>query len=234
MAQSELSIYNEALSLVGGQAGLTAVDQKGPEAASCRLHYPTVKRAVFDQAFWPSSKMSKILALSAENDFKDDWTEADPVYPWRYAYELPTGFLNALELFSVDVDASPSELVSYGGNYGQFEITYWEPVAGLALMTNLKDAGLVFSREITDPAGWDINLYQAVVWHLAHRLVMPTSANTGFVNQILAQANFFTTRALENNANKSEETLTEPVSDIEAARLGYARASFRRGYHYYD
>lgn len=211
---TKLDLFNQAISLVGGQARLVDVNDSGPEAEQCRRWYETAKKMVFKMAYWPWVRRSVKLTLYAENDFADEWVAGDPPLPYKYSYLLPEDYINAREVRNIEAN-------NYRGSEPQqFIIEYDSTLPGQILATNCENAVLLYMADSDDPESWDVLIQQAIAYALAEKISISLSGDPNFSVQMLEKAQIFARRALVNQANAEDRRLVEPQSPILQSRYG--------------
>lgn len=181
-----LAVYNEALSAAGAQGKLASTGDTSREAELCNLHYVRVRNSVFRAANWVSLKRTAQLALVAERDFSEDWTDGDPLPGWTYAYALPADYIRARYL----ADGLSFTLAKRG--------------AELVLCTQASPAVLTYTYNETNPALWEGALYELVVARLARVIAKPLGADNETLGDVDAQWREIYVRALTESANEAQ------------------------------
>lgn len=210
MANSEIEIWNMALGACGSSQTISSPTENSPQANTCRRWYGEVRRFVNKQAPWGCALTWSRLAVLTERDFSQEWTVTDPGPGWRYAYSLPTGFLNAFYL----QDFSKFELALHGG----------VP----ALMANSEKAILRYVVEQETVSYWDNGFTNAVVSLLAFRISPAVNAKLGQRDRLRDEAFEFINLARETAAN-SEELRYDALPEAIQAR-GYSGSATTERY----
>lgn len=219
-----LAVYNAALTQAGGRRLLSSTSDVSVEAAQLRLWYLPSRDYVFRKAYWPTLRHTAALALVAENDFANAWTAADPPLPWRYAYAIPAGMIAARHINSAEVSSGGPSITDADFTFDRIGTTR-------VIATNCPGAVLTYTKATDNPAEWDNDLLQAVIFHLAANITMPLSGDPQIQRSNFQIAQQYITNALETQANADSQRLTEPLSEIIESRGGYLPAprSGRRG-----
>lgn len=184
MITDEVSIYNLALNAVGTRSNVALPSEKSREAEVCRLWFGPVRDRVLRAAPWASTRAWQRLALLKERDSDEAWVATDPEPGFLFAYGVPSDmlaprFLAGYQRFSMS---------SYPGNK-------------LAIMTNVEDALLTYTRRQEVIGLWDTALQMAIVYALAAHIAMPLHGKSQRAKNALEQANEFILAAREENAN---------------------------------
>lgn len=186
MALSVLQIYNQALSLVGTRASVSSLTERTRECELCNEHYEVVRDQVLRAAPWACARKAARLGLLAERE-DGDWTAAQPIPPWLFAYALPSDYLH------------PRMLTAYA----RFEIA--THAGANALLTNTEDAVLIYTAKETDTSLWDIMLTSAVFLGLAAVIAKPLTGSTRKRQALVEEANMRIMLAREADANLSHD-----------------------------
>ena len=187
MAQNETSLYNLALSSAGTRSRISSPGEQSREAEICRLWYEPVRRQILRAAPWASAKAMSRLALKAEQT-ETDWIDGSPNPKFRYAYALPSKYLQARYLF----------------DYARFDIGLLSSNE-TALMTSSENVVLYYTFDQTEIATWDADLYLAIALALAAYICLPLNGKTSQARSAQQQANGMIYSAREAAANESYE-----------------------------
>lgn len=201
MAQTQLALYNLALSIAGSDFTIVTVTEESIPAATCELWYENVRQVVLRSAHWNSCKRHSRLFLESERVDSTDWTEDDPEPGYAYAYEVPTDFLTA----------------RYLTTFGLFSLSV---IGGRrTISVNEESPILTYTADVTDPETWEPDLYQAMAYSLAAHITMPLTGKPSRVKQNLSAAYEFVLLARTNTANEMYQTLESRPEVL--ARRGY-------------
>lgn len=183
MALAVLDVYNQAMSHLGANTSIAAVDETSREAEVCTLHYETARDAVFRAAPWNSLTGYSRLAIQAVRDNAEDWVAADPPPGWLWAFALPNDHIR------------PRFLASYA----RFELSNIGDVPIIA--ANEETPILTYTRRQPLVHLWDIDLFQAVTFALSAHCAKGITGNDSDLQNMfsLAQEKILIARA--NNAN---------------------------------
>jgi len=184
VAQSQVNLYNLALSACGHDYTVAAVDEQSIAAETCELWYENVRQVMLRTAFWSSTKRSLRLTLEAERDNNVDWVAADPLPGYSYSFDWPSNMMAA----------------RYLSTFGQFELGYDND--GRTINTNEEEPILIYSVDVTDPTAWEPDLYQAMIYAMAAHITMPLTGKVARRQSNLQLALDLIMSARANNANE--------------------------------
>lgn len=204
MAQSQIDLYNLALSACGSRDSVAAVTENTAGARYCQRWYEPVRQQAFRAAHWNSLTAYARLGLLATRGDSTDWTTTDPSPGWLYAYSVPNDMVMARYLTEFQrfvVEPFPSQNVQ-------------------AINTDVEDAILCYTKDETDPGLWDNGLYIAVAMALAAHIARPLTGKRDRVNDLLMDANRQILEAQVQNANERMNRLDWVPEWIQ--RRGYA------------
>lgn len=204
MSQTQVGIYNLALSAVGSRDTLASISENTPGARECNRWYEPVRRTAFRAAHWKSLREYSRLPLLTERNTAEDWVDTDPHPGWLYAYGAPNDmvaprYLTTFQTFDSGIYASSSVQ---------------------AIFTNVEDAVLCYTADRTDPSLWDNALYMAVVHALAGYIAIPVSGKRDRSRDLLDAANKAIAEARADTANAMERKY-DTIPDWIASR-GYS------------
>lgn len=190
MAQSQLNLYNLAVAAIGGDYTLAATNEETLAAEACEMWFENTRQVLLRSAWWGCSKKFARLVEKVARDTAEDWVETDPEPGYAYSYELPDDYLYARFLtdyaeFDISNDDTGRTLVC---NVGGSELTD-APV-------------LCYSADIEDPANWEADLYQSMVYALGSHINLPLTGKTSKTQLLVAMANSFVQDARVNTANE--------------------------------
>lgn len=198
MAGSNLEIWNMALATAGSQVTVSDETEQSPQANTVRLFYDEVRTFVNTQAPWGFALDWARLAVKAERDFDEAWTNTDPAPGWRYAYSLPNGMLSPFYLQTF----SPFEI---GLNQG-----------APALFTNQEQAVLRFVRDQPNVGYWGPEFTNAVISLLAFRISPVVNAKLARRDRLREEAFEFIldarTQAANDEVSQDYEILPEAIN----------------------
>lgn len=214
---SKVAIFNMAISSTGGQAVLSSPDEDTIAAEQCRLWYVTARDFIFKKTYWPVIKKSARLVVVAENDFSDDWTEADPPLPWRFAYAAPNEMLNVQYLFSIKETNYPQRY-----QFDEFELGRHNNAK--VIFTQLEYAGAQYSMVNDNSGEWQENLRLAVAMQLGALIAPALGTKTSQIALIEQRMDKYVMDCHTQVANEAEiQFLQEPnaILDSRTDRSAY-------------
>jgi hypothetical protein len=215
MIPSVVALFNLALNAVGTRDDVSSVDERSREAEVCRLWYPQARDTVLQAAYWASTKGFARLAVLAERT-TDTWSSTDPEPGFRFAYALPSDFIQPRYLSSYE--RFTMGLMLQGGGDVR------------ALMASTEQAVLCYTKRQDNPTLWDGQLGLAIAYSLAAHIGMPLHAKAQRVNNAIQIANQKIMEARVSAAN-SEVNSYETIPDWIAAR-GYAGSAPDARYYF--
>lgn len=194
MAQSQLALYNLALSIVGMDFTISAVDESSVPAEACQLWYENVRQTILRAAHWNSCKRYVRLTEVTERDLSADWVAGDPEPGFAYSYDitavtslLAARYLTDFQQFSIGYDTSNTKK------------TLSCDVGGSAAT----DAPILcYTLDVTDATLWEPDLYKAIGFGLAAHITPGTTGKRGLKLDNLAAANQIILEARAANANE--------------------------------
>lgn len=193
MAQSLVELFNLALSAIGTRSIVAAAAENSREAETCNLWFPSIRDTVLKAAPWASARTMVRLALLAERDFDAAWVTGAPEAPWLFAYATPESMLHPQFL----------------ENYYPFRLGVRRTMEGdlvvnqKVILTDVEEAGLVYTFRNTDLTMWEPDLYLAVAMGLASAIAMPLHGKPRNAQFAMEQANKAIIDARVNAANEA-------------------------------
>lgn len=183
-------VFQLALDAVGTRTNISSPTELSREAEVCARWYPIVRDNIFRAAFWPSTKRYARLAVLAERDYTEDWTDAAPAPDWRFAYGVPSDFISARHLVS----------------FARFDLV-WYSNERVALQTDQENAILHYSFRNENPAAWDSGLQLAVITGLAAYIALQLTGKPSRTKFLIDQANAIIQDARVAAANELHNAL---------------------------
>lgn len=201
-ALSSLDIANQALSALGIEDSIASFTESSTEAAACNRWYETVRDLVFRSAWWDCLEAhSRLAVLSSRND-DESWVIGDPTPGYLFAFSLPAGSIRP----------------RYLTTFERFKLTTVN--GSRALVTNIETPILCYTSRITNPAAWDTDLQQAVVYTLAAHIAKAVTGKDSDLQNMFALARDKVEAARENSFNSQQDQPMDSVAPWLAAR-GY-------------
>ena len=219
MAQSQVALYNLAISAVGGDYTISATNEESIPAEICELWYENVRQTVLRAAFWQTAKrhvrMTKAAARDSETgydtDTAADWQTSDPEPGWAFSYTLPSNMLRA----------------RYLTDFSMFTLGWEEEGSHKILSANVggetaDDAPiLAYTIDVTDVTLWEPDLYQAIAYGLAGHIAMPLTGKPGKAEMMFTLANGLINEARANTANEMHVMLQQAPGRLQARGYAY-------------
>lgn len=210
MAQSQLALYNLALSHCGQDFTIADTTESTIPAAICNLHYENVRQVVLRSAHWNSAKRFARLTEEAERDVDADWVSTDPMPGFAFSYALPSSilaarYLTTFEEFELSVDNDKKILSCNVGGAAATDA----PV-------------LCYTIDETDPTKWEPDLYAALSWSLAGNICMGLNGKVARAQFAIDTAYRLVLSARANSANEMNR-LFEKQAQVHALR-GHSQA----------
>jgi|SRR5579864_5490707 len=176
---SPADVLNVALRRIGYKLRVGSL-LEGSVAAKVALDiYAQTRDEVLRQDDWAFAERNVALALLKQAPVGGYipprvWTGAtDPPLPWQFEYSYP---VDCLKIRAVKY--APLFLPSFDPQTNLFAIdndNYYNP-ARKVILTNVANAVLVYTGQITDPATWEADFVEEIAASLGRRLA-PTLAN---------------------------------------------------------
>lgn len=159
---SEVSIYNMALTNVGDFTTVATPADHTKQAKICGIHYANCRDRALAAHWWPFATRRRALALST----------TEPPEEWQYAYGMPSDCVTPQYLADGGRVRRPEQAIPF---------TIEDDGAGTPLLlTDQKDAVLVFTARIESPALYPPDFEYALGWLLASAIVVPLSLKPDF------------------------------------------------------
>jgi hypothetical protein len=212
-----VSIYNQALSLVGERTTISSTTQVHPAVEVCNLWYPSVRDSILASAPWQSATAFQRLAVLAERDFLVDWVTTDPSPYWRFTYGQPGDLLRPRHL----------------NTYAQFT-PGTDSANRKVIWANAEDPILVYTKRQERPDLWDIGLQRAIVFGLAAHIAIKLTGKRERAIDSHALAMAIIMEARVNEANSQEHFLDYTPEVLVARGYSGATSSARYIYPYAD
>lgn len=179
---SQLDICNLAL-LRLGQGQIGAMTEQSKEAQYCLKFWDADRKAALRDYAW-NFAMPDPTPLTLLSETPPDF---------NYAYQLPADCLRALTLFNPFmlreslagiVDVMDAESASFANLAEQIlaELVFFKIRKNRVLVTNMAEATLVYTADITDTSKYDDQFVEALSYRLAVDLALPITANPQFAS----------------------------------------------------
>ena len=179
---TQLDICNLAL-LRLGQGQIGAMTEQSKEAQYCLKFWDADRRASLRDYAWNFATPDPALLALLPN------TPVD----FAYAYQLPADCLRALTIFNpimlregllgvVDISDVSSAAFDNLAQQILAELTFFKIRKNRVLVTNMQNAYLVYTADITDTSKYDDQFVEALSYRLAIDLALPITANPQFAS----------------------------------------------------
>ena len=149
-ANSETLICNMALAALGAKRLNDVETDKSTEAIQCRTHYVQTRDALLRSHWWRFA--------SARDTLSEDATPPD--FEWDNQFILPKDFMRFKSFF--DDNGTPNNT-----------IVFPFAIEGQRLLTNENTVEIRYVKKVEDPTEFDPLFIEALVAHLAVKMVMP-------------------------------------------------------------
>jgi hypothetical protein len=219
VAQTQLDLYNLALSAMGSDYSVASLTEQSLPAEACNLWYENTRLTVMRAAHWNSCKRFERLVKAAsretETDYTADsdvdWQSGDPEPGFAFSYNLPGRFIAA----------------RYLTDYSQFTIGANPETGEDMLSCNIggpvaDDAPvLCYTYDQQRLDRWEPDLYQAMVYGLAGHIVMPLSGKPDRAQLMFNLANQFLLDARARTANERHQLFAQTPERLQARGYSY-------------
>lgn len=207
MAQSQLNLYNLAVSQAVGDYSISATNEASLPAETCELWYENTRQVILRAAHWNSAKRFARLVQETARNTAADWVTTDPEPGYAYSYALPANllacrYLTTFEQFVLGYDNDKKIISCNSGSTTASE----RPV-------------LCYTIDTTDPTLWEVDLYQAMVWGLAANICLPLQGKPQRARVLFSFANELLLQARANTANEMHRLMTSAPEGL--ALRGY-------------
>lgn len=211
MAESQISIVNQALQDIGTRATISAMNENSNEArVASRTYYSTLKQ-LLRAAHWSFAKKTDLLTLSKaapgtpENAAAGQATWDPSLYPpppWLYSYIYPIDCLAIRAVLTqpqngtaMSVPIFSSEGMYYplaDSQAARFQVQTDTNAGGNRLKvvcTNVTQAIATYTYNCTDIDLWDAIFYNAMVTALAGSMAIALTGSVPLARAKLSEAN---------------------------------------------
>jgi hypothetical protein len=184
MATSKEQIGNLALVNIGSRSSIESFDEQSIEAKRIKQWYDECREAVLEAMDWNFARKRLTLSLSI--------TDA-PEGVWTYRYDYPSDCIAARKLqnpLGPDADAVP------------FEIELDSDTGLKSILTDLEEAKLVYTKNITSTFLFSPYFDHALAAFLAFNIAFPLTGKTSIVEAMGKKYQYMISMAEGNNANE--------------------------------
>lgn len=189
---SPVDIVNQALSFLGTQSQIQSLSENSAEALHASIHYDATRTDLLRKYNWGFARKQVAVALlkaAAGTANNPAGTSPQPPVPWQYEYSYPSDCLMARRILPIIPPSAISPPLT-GGTTANVPVIQGPPIRfAVALdtdangnnmrviLTNMPQAQLVYTADVTDPNIFDSLFQSAFVGRLCARLVMPLSGD---------------------------------------------------------
>jgi hypothetical protein len=221
---SSVSIANRALSDAGTRSSIASLTEGSNESNAVSLIYAPVRQQLLRAAFWGTAGATATLALlkSAPGTLETPsapasgvWSTAYPARPWLYSYAYPPDCLRGRKLignYAPQNGGAPIFPVPMSGQQAGFDAPGQKFEIGTdfdadgnqitVILTNVDQALLKYTRDITIESLWDASFQEADVAALAAKLCWALVGDKGRATELLKVANDKILMARADSANE--------------------------------
>lgn len=182
----KVRICSLALSHIGSTP-IMSINEKGPKAEACRLHYESARVEAISGAQWSFATRWQTGVL----------LDVDPLPPFTLAYSYPSDALRLIEISRAAGETKIPYKVS--SRIGQ---------AGKQINTDRTDAVFIYTVDIDDVSQFDMEFVIAFSWLLASKIAMPITKSQKL--QAEAWKQWIALQSIANAHNMNED-----VEDVE-------------------
>lgn len=148
MAESDISICNQALGKIGAKRINNLETDTSLEAQQCRLHFEPTRDALLRTHSWRFARARAILSQDTNS----------PVFEWDNQFILPSDFLRFRSVFEEESVFSRNDR---------------HAIEGDRYLTNFDAVNLRYIKRVTDASKFDPLFTKLFTWFLADEMVGP-------------------------------------------------------------
>lgn len=150
---NQVEICNAALSQLGADSNIVSLDPPDGSQYSeqCAAYYPMALKYLLEQFNWGFAQTRYKPPKYAELDQEQ--------YPWRYSYALPSDCLRVVGIY--EKGGSPRQSTF------PYELEYRAEEDTVCLLTDVKDAVLVYTKYLDSPQRFPMYFIEALIMQLA-------------------------------------------------------------------
>lgn len=200
---TEAQVCNLALGLVGQRQFLDRLDANSTEAQVCNRFFASTRNELLEAWHWRFATKRKVLALAA------DGTGALLARSgWGYCYVAPTDLLKARRIWDGDRSSGAGSRIAFGKELN-------DDATGHLILTDQRDAELVYTVELRTVALWTPKFVMAVAKQLAVYLATCLPVKLELARLLQPEARLALQAAAAADANEAEP---DPEADSEWIR----------------
>jgi hypothetical protein len=193
-------VINIALTQAGIQASISGLGENSAEAQAANILYTPKVQSLFRAANWNFARKQLSLTQLKAATINGVLSTNPPPVPWLYEYAYPSDCMRAryiIPYFNVSGDIQPplttavSPLIPalMGEPSIQFIVSQDTDSSGnpvKVILTNMQNAILVYTQDITDPGMWDPAFLDAATAYLASWLTNALSRNRAQLGDLIS------------------------------------------------
>ncbi|MEK9753367.1 MAG: hypothetical protein VW338_09170 [Rhodospirillaceae bacterium] len=195
---SSVKICNMALAHIGAKSTIESLDEDSAEAQQCKLWYDWARYQTLEDFNWPFAKRRRTLAVHGD---------VAPSGVWTFRYEYPSDCVKARAIVNPlgeDKDPVP------------FEVELSDNGEERTILTDMEDAILLFTFDLTNPALFSSRFIDALSWRVAHRIAFSLTGDARIAQNAMQIYNAMLINAAGSAADESAPRTPREASWIEA------------------
>lgn len=229
-----VTVVNMALAAIGSQSSISSIGppDTSTESLCAALFYQPKIDALHRAAHWNCTRFQDYLTLAKAavgTPENPDGSLPAPPIPWLYEYVYPVDCLQARYIVPIVPNpavnppfttAQTTAPIFWGGAPIKYVVATDTNDQGRlmrVILTNMRQAQLVYTKRITDPNMWDPHFLDAAQAFLAANFVNPLARNKSLLNDQVAIASDLIRQARVSDGNESL-TNQDVVPDFIAVR----------------
>jgi len=161
MASSNLEIWNMAIGYLKNTNSVEDEEENSLEAKQARLYFPTALGYVLRAHLWGFAAKQDTLALTGT-----------PPTGWLFQYKYPTDCIRADHIFD---PLNPKDTLD---KRIPFKILQNPAGVGKVIVTDCKEAELVYGINVTTPTFWTPDFDDALALYFGHKLALTLANNS--------------------------------------------------------
>lgn len=207
---SSVDIANMALAHVGSRSHIESFSERSEEARVCRLWYEPSRVTCLESHNWNFARKRQLLTLDSD---------PAPTGVWTYRYQYPSDCIKARELINPYNPYQWQQTPSYmDPDAVPFEIELDSSGERRTLVTNLKQATLLYTADISNTALFTHYFVMALSYALANRIAYSLTHKSSIAEETMSQFLMWRDQAAKLDAN---EHIPRAPREAEAIRGRY-------------
>lgn len=183
---STVAICNMALSHIGAHSSIEDIAEASAEAEACSKWFDWSRVQTLAPYKWNFARRRAALALHGD---------AAPTGVWTYRYALPDGYVRARYI---------ENSLGWAEDAVPFELETSDDGSENTILTDQRDATLVYTFDQTDATMWSPEFVDALAWRLAANIAFEITRDRGIAKD--CDQRFYQLAlpmAVASNANES-------------------------------